>query len=126
MPQRPGRTRKRPQPAEPSSHSVSFVRQNKVIFDKRICWASQRVVLRMEVGSRSQQADPRPWQSQPLKGNHSIVMSQCWYLSSQRGGLRLGSQKSQRREQEIKEWERRKGFGQREHGYSSCKARLPD
>lgn len=90
--------------AEPLPHSVSFVRQNKVIFDNKICWASQRVMLRMKVGSQSQQADPKPWQSQPLKGNHSIVMSQCWCLSSQRGGeARLGSWESQRRDQEMKE-----------------------
>lgn len=70
--------------AEPLSHSVSFVRQNKVIFEEMIFRASQRLMLGMEMGSRSQQADPKPWQSQPLKGSHSVVMSQCWHLSSQR------------------------------------------
>lgn len=62
-----------PASTEPLPHSVSFVRQNKVIFDKMLCRASQRVMLGMEVGSRSQEADPKPWQSQPLKGNHSVV-----------------------------------------------------
>lgn len=46
-----------------------------MIFDKMMCRASQGVRLGVEVGSQSQRADPKPWQSQPLKGNHSVVMS---------------------------------------------------
>lgn len=38
----------------------------------------------MEVAGQSQQDDPRPQQRQPLKGSHSVVMSQDWHPSSNR------------------------------------------
>lgn len=36
------------------------------------------------MGGQSQQADPTPWQGQPLQGSHSVVMSQHWHPSSNR------------------------------------------
>lgn len=36
------------------------------------------------MGGQSQQADPKPWQGQPLQGSHSVVMSQHWHPSSNR------------------------------------------
>lgn len=38
----------------------------------------------MEVAAQSQQTDPKPWQGQPSKGSHSVVMSQDWHPSSNR------------------------------------------
>lgn len=51
-----------PQPPQKFlSHSISFVKQNKVIFDKMICQATRGVKLGVEVTCQSQQIDPKPW-----------------------------------------------------------------
>lgn len=76
-PQRPGSTQKPQPPQKRLSHSVSFVKLNKVIFEETGLPGQPG----KEAGSGS--GRPKPW-GQPLKGSHSVVMSQDWHPSSYR------------------------------------------
>lgn len=75
----------------------------------------------MEVVGQSQQADPKSWQGRPVKGSHSVVMSQDWHPSSNRAAEsgftgkseRGGNKRKCKKEEESREESNEGGWGRR-------------
>lgn len=66
-PQRPGSPQRPQPPQKPLSHSVSFVKLNKVIFEERVRQAGQGVRLEGKWQARASRLTPSPGRVNPEK-----------------------------------------------------------